>query len=644
MPMCGWGVIVSFAVQAKNTVTIGEYRESRWDVVVGIICLILGVLGLKFASNAPTQEDLMQPAGESIGLVQRLRGSVRFRSQQSILWHDIATKERRIGKGDTIFTSDDGHANLRLDDGTSATLLSNSLVVIQHSSRRKGKAAAETDDHQDQTINVKQGSLKIDLQASTKNLEILAHGKTLRPSADAAGASLQVSVDPINKQAPLQITTSRPVTLSLGGADEQGKTLKLDAGQMAVVKADQSISIEAIPFKGVFPEQDARLVVTSDAGGARSARVPVKFEWKREQDIKTDGARLFLEIEGAEQMKTAVPIDETGRTLHLSGGRYSWRVTTFDAKSKPLGSSVWLSFDIVPLVPPQILSPAENSSAVAADGQRQKMTFLWKPLPSGMSAELEIKSDTGVHLEPKASEVEVSKTIELVTGQYRWRIRSVTSDGKESNWSEWRQFKIDSELYANYRNLTTSTETIHEEKTDDLDELPIKLQWDPVPGVNNYSVSVFDDEGNLVKQESVSKPKLIFKLSNSEKKYRFEVTSKLPTGRKIASHKTDIVFDLAAPRPKLPAIGSAHEASAEIYLTWKRIPLAQQYEVQVAKDKEFSSVMFDEKRQDNYLRIEHQDPGTYYWRVRAVSGDVKSGWGNTSSFQAQDTASGPVGN
>ena len=107
--------VMKTASKVLNISGLGGDRSDWW---IAAFCMVLGSAGLRAVGDPVLWNELLRRSGpqttQPMGEVLRKGGGVRFRSQGSPLWHDVAERSESVSAGDTIFTGEDGHAELKL--------------------------------------------------------------------------------------------------------------------------------------------------------------------------------------------------------------------------------------------------------------------------------------------------------------------------------------------------------------------------------------------------------------------------------------------------------------------------------------------------------------------------------------------------
>lgn len=187
--------------------------------------IVLSTVGIIVTSYSLYNESLIRKiffnqniTNEKIGSVFDKENDVRRRVSRSLMWFDINDSED-LYEGDTIFTGKDSKASLRLNEGSTLTLSSNSLVVLK------------TKD-EEISLDLKVGSFLAKLNVGQK-LTLIQNGKVAKLSLGKAGE--------------IKIKKNKKGHLSI-----QGKQLQINAGNKkhatsakgnVLIKIDENFNI-----------------------------------------------------------------------------------------------------------------------------------------------------------------------------------------------------------------------------------------------------------------------------------------------------------------------------------------------------------------------------------------------------------------
>jgi len=433
-----------------------------WDWLIVLACLGAGLAGLKLMSNARYWNEKIygESAWIQIGTLQRDQGAVRHKPNGSIAWRDIETGKQPVAAGDTVFTGDDGIAKIILDEGASATVLPNSLVMIEQSRKPAEPSAAKwvqdlagsfTQKVPQRFIDVKKGQMNVRLKTGS-GIKVRSNKSQYQIESVSKESSIEISVDP-SDSGTLKIAADSASEVKLT-AGSQKAPLLISKSQTAVLLAEEAM-IQRTSLKNVAPG-DGAAFFSSD----KDAKHPVTFTWTATGDIPRD-SRFRIEFSGARNGSEDLPdLEARSATFNLSPGTYARRAvlapsSRADAMKQPITTG-WRTFRIVPLVTPEIIGPS-NEAVLPALSKKQRLSLTWNELPIGLKAEVELTNEQATPV-VFISESRSQLDLELTSGQYGWRVRSLakhgtsqgtsqgtspeTSNEKRSGWSRPYRFTI----------------------------------------------------------------------------------------------------------------------------------------------------------------------------------------------------------
>ncbi len=235
----------------------------------------------------------------------------------------------------------------------------------------------------------------------------------------------------------------------------------------------------------------------------------VIFSWK--SDVKAADYSIQLSDNSdftsvRQTIKSAnTTIGEHYTIKTLPEGTYYWRVMRNSEEDRESGNdhalSVVRSFTVAKYVPGiNKLSWPPDGYSVEHD-QLARLNFSWKLASeykaAGLESVLQIaKSDAfnNILVTQKLSTPEFSGA-SLISGNYYWRV-GVIKDGAETAFSEPNNLKVLNPMQA--PKITQPEEAA---KLVVAYSEPVSFTWQPVSGADYYKLSVYDSEGNLIKNE-----------------------------------------------------------------------------------------------------------------------------------------------
>jgi hypothetical protein len=225
-----------------------------------------------------------------------------------------------------------------------------------------------------------------------------------------------------------------------------------------------------------------------------------------------------------------------------------------------------------------------------------------------------------------------SRSLNLRTGNYYWRLRGVNRKTKKTTYSETRRFSVVSEkpvvLIAPRNNSVISYKS---------EMPPVKFKWLESSIASSYDLTVATDPEmkKTIKNINMTGTRLV--ISDLAKgTYYWRVNAKTRLGGEVfnsptAVNKLMINQNLKVEPPVLiyPSdnrnINQLILARKNITFTWRKNPEIKKTLFAIAREKEFKSVIFSSESKKNFNRFQKELPlGSYYWRVTGYAkGDDK---------------------
>ena len=290
------------------------------------------------------------------------------------------------------------------------------------------------------------------------------------------------------------------------------------------------------------------------------------------------------------------------------------------------------------LAAPSLDSPENGATVQAAP------VFTWKPVRRAAKYEFQLSADAGfrsivtggtVSTYNKAFTLDRS----LPDGSYHWRVRAVNGAGDAGRWSPGRSL---TKRWSTRPTLLAPSDGT----AVSFPSQPLVLRWEPVPHAVKYVVTVAADSALATQvlgtaSNPVETVGTVVTPSGSldPGQYWWAVTPVNALGNRGArSAISSFTWDW-------PSSTSVHvndlNADPRVYdpqFAWDRVPGAARYEVEVNPSQDFavgSKVCCSDKTVGTSLSPAKVFPNnTYYWRVRAIDPDGRSGvWNVGAPFQ-----------
>jgi hypothetical protein len=318
----------------------------------------------------------------------------------------------------------------------------------------------------------------------------------------------------------------------------------------------------------------------------------------------------------------ATSIFSNDRTVIAGNFTNSIEANTFELESNGstdifllMNSSNYPSLSI-----PELISPEENETGVATSS-----TFSWGAVDDANDYHLQIS--TFHNFSNTARDVEnIASTFYEVTGLsdnriYYWRVKARNAEA-ESFWSETQRF-ITGESTPEQVSLTSPANDAL------LNTFPI-LDWEKSDGAFSYTVQLSttqDMSGLLLQYDGIADDQLpIYNLEYGQTYYWRIRAENLQN----SSEWSDVwQFTLEKQFPKAPDLLlplNDSENEQEVTLTWEDVTNSTGYYLQVSNSAEFSSILLNDSTITDTEKTLLLGKSSYYWRVRARSGNINGFW------------------
>lgn len=292
------------------------------------------------------------------------------------------------------------------------------------------------------------------------------------------------------------------------------------------------------------------------------------LEWKGEKGTVQVGANgkrgLEFAATGGAEVGVKGPGDMTARELKSGEG-----LKGIQWNPKPINHAVEV---------PVTEAPLNGMTFKTVPGQPSEVAFRWKPLPKGLSTEIEIngmgdQSEFELKLEAGRS----GTITALYAGQYRWRVHSKNAAGQVSDWSPYGEI----------------TMTVKE--------------GDPQPLV----IKGAQGEKMVLKQAPVA----------------LAPVAEKPTKAGPTLPGTPVLTE--------PPKGAKAATMERVIFSWQRVNGAKQFELELAKSKTFAEKALSVRVRENFFLHRPSSEGLLYWRVRAFNDHGAGKWSEIRSIEVK---------
>jgi hypothetical protein len=352
----------------------------------------------------------------------------------------------------------------------------------------------------------------------------------------------------------------------------------------------------------------------------------VEFAQRYEIQVATDTA--FADIFAADSSLT---INNLVVGPLENSTTYFWRVRA----SNTLGSGPWSEVRRVTTV---LAPPPTPMLALPPDGILDlpvTPTLVWHPAEHAASYTVQISEDSTFEVDVRTVG-EISDTLHFVSPldharRYFWRVRAVNSSG----WSEW------SAAWA-FRTIVAPAGTpFLSEPSSGLVDVSTSptFRWWPATDAASYRLQLAkDSEFMTLVVDSSGIVDTLLSVSGLDhlETYFWRVRASNASGEGLWSDVWS--FETIAGSPTTPVLALPVNGAVGLPLlmplVWYRSPMAVAYDIQLAEDSGFTSIVMNATSipDTNYPIGALQPLKTYYWRVRALNTVDTSSYSDAWSF------------
>lgn len=151
---------------------------------------------------------------------------------------------------------------------------------------------------------------------------------------------------------------------------------------------------------------------------------------------------LVITPKGGSEVKLSVEGQKGSSTL---AGGIQWAVSPKDVghlAPQPTSMPVATPKPLAPPFIPEIIGPLPDSVFASNADDREEVKLKWKTIPNHLLPEVELKRAEDTEFKPIAQMSQSGASFSLPDGNYEWKVRTISSEGKKSEWSSPRKFSI----------------------------------------------------------------------------------------------------------------------------------------------------------------------------------------------------------
>ncbi len=556
------------------------------------LCFTLYLLLTDFSFY--NNSNLIPSRYETVAVTRDTQSNVRKRAAHLPVW-DKVTEGGSVQSRDQVFTDAGASTVLEFTDGSRIKLGENTLIRVE-------KGAEKTQ------FDVVRGDFVAEGSEGGIPVEINVQG--IKTVLSGKKSSIQVSTN-------AQGATSITVVKGNAQITSKGKTVEVGANQEGQFAKDGSLTaLKKIPFVLLTPEDNQEVFV--EARGASG----VEFSWEAVQGVSA----FQLEVASDSRFKRVVQkktVDIPLAFLQLPSGKFYWRVSALQAGSKHRDFSVTRQLGVHENRAPRLALPApgarvayrETLDTASEEKVGALVKFSWEAL-RGEGYEFELtQQDAEPFLRKSVDPYAIVSS--LTEGAYQWRVRVFDPKRPLSPWSEARTLNV--EKVPLPRVLASRSD---QEFALNANRKTVRLEWQESSLAKGYQWEVSKEEDFEKVLESVPTKRSVKEWVPQEVgKFYWRVRPVDLYGRQtVASEPRAVSITTEPPsllKPSSDNSLSLPDLQGKINFSWSPVALAENYTVQVAKEKSFSSPLWEGETTDLRSVWNVPSAGKYYWRVLA---------------------------
>ena len=325
---------------------------------------------------------------------------------------------------------------------------------------------------------------------------------------------------------------------------------------------------------------------------------------------------------------------------HVEGSKGSFHAALWRSGENPfdIGMSIEGTVEgeaVTPPAEPLLVSPDDGVINVPVEP-----LLVWENVEDADSYAVQVSKNSDM-VDPVIYESGVADTLLQVSleyeTQYYWHV-SATNEGGTGEWSAMRSFTTVPDLPGQ------PVLAVPENGAVDVSVSPV-LSWEDAEKADEYTVQVsrYSDFSNqVVNVNGITDTQYQVSLS-TETKYYWRVRAVNDGGN--GEWSTVWSFTTVPAAPTVPVLATpddgAENISIDTTLVWEQSSRAENYQLQLSEQSNFSSVFIDSVGiEGTSLSINDLSNLTnYYWRVKAINAGGESDWSTVWSFTTEDVTS-----
>ncbi|MCO4753256.1 MAG: hypothetical protein KC478_02185 [Bacteriovoracaceae bacterium] len=525
-------------------------------------------------------ENLVDDDRFPIGKILSIENDARLKKPFLFTWSGLNSDQGEVRHNDLIFTNESSIAKIELSKGQRITARPETLLRLK-----------------DQSLEIKNGGLELDLKGSGKELKIIVgdNSFTLNPLSNS-----KVTISSVAGQGKFQVSQGS-INIKTESIDVQA-----NAGEEVLAGA-ATVSKAQAQLKLLSPVDTTLLLSPSE-----------KVSFKVENALETASIKV-TNLDNQRTLSTSLE-----GSLELTPGEYSWQVIS----DRPISHKAFFSVK-AQVQAPKLVSPRHLEEIVFYD-QKPSALLKWD---SSDNSILEVSDQFqniffSENLDSNSKQIEFSSE-----GQFDWKVK-VDSKLTSSPWSSTRSVIVSRLDYQQ-----GDVAVIELKRPDQL----AKFDWEGV-SVGKFILSKSRDLKNVIFEKSITDQKSIEVPVGNTGVYYWKLV-----GDQASSFRPKKVIIRPTPAPTKPAsppkielklrpkkqtsssfsiFSNAYASEFEsITITFPEIENAKEYEIEIYSDQNLKNLIEKVVTTSPSFNWTPPRAGSYTWRLR-----YKDHWNRWSPY------------
>ncbi|XDD44880.1 FecR domain-containing protein [Leptospira sp. WS39.C2] len=565
-------------------------------VVTGLLLLILLLSFLLYRNLNIRAYDSSEP---TIGVITFKNKTVLRKYNDAVVW-DLIDSKTEVKNRDTIRTEGLSDAILTLNDGTKINISENSMILLDLSDKNININFAYGS-FEAARIAGSSGDVKMNITAGDKTVEVKSGDVKL----DKTRAELNIKVD----QGEAKLTSN-------------GKEETIGKDQVANV-SEAGVKVAKQLFRLVYPED--RKNILSESG---TERVTFSISGWNSDSVKRSSPILEVSL-FPDFSKSLVKekLTSASITKKFEVGSYYWRVSYIEPNKQSKAVTEIFQFRILNNPSLKLLSP-KNGEIFNYSSEIPVVRFVWNVLDLYSSYTVQIARDSSFTdiVSLKQTQNQSLAFDSLKEGTYFAKIKAKSNlPGLEERTTSVVSFQIQKKTNSSPPELLEPNKgkVIAEEQT----KSQLFFSWKDDKDFDSFQWELSQDSNfsTILRSEKIKNN--FYKLNVGLKvgNYFWRVKGITNDGNRFESKSFPFTV-IAKEEMELIAPNQGAEVEVDerniVILKWKKLTGKTNYEVEVSKQADFQTNLVKETVTGNYFEFKSKDYGRFYWRVKAVDGEL----------------------